>query len=372
MDQKGVIRQEHFETIAEYMLKVKKGEGSIGAMLRTGYVCDPRYRNHEVPPGHPESPERIGALLRMMARYSREGLAQVEPREATTGELSANHDRRYIDQVRSTARGPHFVFDPDTHAYGETYETALLSAGGVLSLIEHIMAGKVDNGFAMVRPPGHHAEADRAMGFCFFNNVAIGARYLKSKYELDRILIVDWDVHHGNGTQRSFYADKSVLYLSLHQYPHYPGTGAATEAGVADGLGYTVNIPLPGGCGDEQYAAAYRRIVEPVSRQFDPQFVLVSAGFDAHRRDPLSQMRLTREGFKAMTRSLLAVARDHSKNRIGVVLEGGYDLGALEESVAGVLDELGGRDIGAEPPRAGGAVAALDAVTRVHERFWKI
>jgi acetoin utilization deacetylase AcuC-like enzyme len=372
MGEKDVIHHKLSETIAEYMLKVKEGGGSIDAMLRTGYVCDPRYQNHEVPPGHPERPERIGALLSLMERYSREGLVKIEPRAATIEEISANHDRRYVDQVRATAGKPYFAFDPDTHAYSETYETALLSAGGVLSLTEHIMAGKVDNGFAMVRPPGHHAEADRAMGFCFFNNVAIGARYLRSEHKLDRVLIVDWDVHHGNGTQRSFYADRSVLYVSLHQYPHYPGTGAANEVGVADGLGYTVNIPFNGGCGDEEYAAAFHRIIEPVSRQFDPQFVLVSAGFDTHRRDPLSQMRVTREGFKAMTRSLLAVARDCSQGRLAVVLEGGYDLGALEESVSAVLDELGGEDLGVEIPHGGGAETTLDAVTRVHKRFWKL
>ena len=372
MGEKGAIRHKLTETIAEYMLKVKEGGGSINAVLRTGYVCDPRYRNHEVPPGHPERPERIDALLALMERYSREEIVKIEPRAAAIEEISANHDRRYIDQVCATAGKPLFVFDPDTHAYSESYETALLSAGGLLSLIEHIMAGKVDNGFAMVRPPGHHAEADQAMGFCFFNNVAIGARYLRSKYELDRILIVDWDVHHGNGTQRSFYADNSVLYVSLHQYPHYPGTGAVNDIGVADGMGYTVNIPFPGGCGDGEYAAAFRRIVEPISRQFAPQFVLISAGFDAHRRDPLSQMRLTQEGFEAMTRSLLAVARDHSQGRLAAVLEGGYDLDALEESVAGVLDELGGKDLGVELPQGGGAENVLDAVTRVHRRFWRL
>jgi acetoin utilization deacetylase AcuC-like enzyme len=341
-------------------------------MLRTGYVCDPRYQNHEVPPGHPERPERIEALLDLMRRYSRDGLVKVEPRPATVDEISSNHDRNYVQEVRATAGEACVFFDGDTQAYSESYETALLAAGGVLELADQIMAGKVDNGFAMIRPPGHHAEADRAMGFCFFNNVAIGARYVISKHGLDRVLIVDWDVHHGNGTQRSFYADKSVLYVSLHQYPHYPGSGAANEVGAADGLGYTVNIPFPGGYGDEEYAAAFHWIIVPIARQFAPQFVFVSAGFDGHVRDPLSQMRLTKDGFAAMTRSLLSVARDHAAGRCAVVLEGGYDLDALKESVASVLDELGGLRLDQGLARGGGAGTVLDAVTRVQKRFWKV
>lgn len=341
-------------------------------MLRTGYVCDPRYQNHDVPPGHPEGPERISALLELMRRYARGGLVKAEPRAATIEDVSSNHSRRYVEEVRATAGEACVFFDGDTQAYSESYETALLAAGGVLELIDHIMTGKIDNGFAMVRPPGHHAEADRAMGFCFFNNVAIGARYLISKYALDRVLIVDWDVHHGNGTQRSFYEDKTVLYVSLHQYPHYPGSGAASDTGVAAGLGYTVNIPLPGGYGDTEYAAAFRRVVLPIARQFAPQFVLISAGFDGHRFDPLSQMRLTKDGFAAMTRSLLGVARDHAGGRCAVVLEGGYALDALQESVATVLDELGGERLEEEPPHGGGAESILDEVTRVHERFWKL
>ncbi len=344
----------------------------MGDMLRTGYVCDSRYENHEVPPGHPERPERVGALLDLMRRYSRSGLAKVEPRAATIDEVSSNHDRRYVEDVRATAGEPYVVFDGDTQAYSESYETTLLAAGGVIELVDHIMAGKIDNGFAMVRPPGHHAEADRAMGFCFFNNVAIGARYLMSKHGLDRVLIVDWDVHHGNGTQRSFYADPRVLYVSLHQYPHYPGTGATNEVGAAGGAGYTVNIPFPGGYGDEEYAAAFRRIIVPVGRQFAPQFVLISAGFDGHLRDPLSQMRLTKDGFAAMTRSLLSVARDHAAGRCAAVLEGGYDLGALQEAVASVLDELGGERLDEELPQGSGAEAILDAVTRAQRRFWEL
>jgi acetoin utilization deacetylase AcuC-like enzyme len=307
-----------------------------------------------------------------MRRHKRDALVKIEPRAATIEEICAVHDRRYVDQVRATAGKSHTYFDADTQATSRSYETALLSAGGLLELIDQMISGKLDNGFAMVRPPGHHAEADRAMGFCFFNNVAVAARHLQSAHRLERVLIVDWDVHHGNGTQRSFYADRSVLYVSLHQYPHYPGTGAANEAGVADGLGYTVNLPLPGGCGDAEYAAAFHRVIEPVARQFEPQFVLVSAGFDAHHSDPLAQMRMTETGFAMMTRILLAVARDHAGGRFAAALEGGYDLGALASSVASVLDELGGENLDALTPEGSGADATIQAVIRVHKRFWKL
>lgn len=340
-------------------------------MMRTGIVLDPRYQDHAVPPGHPERPERIGALLDLVAGYSRDGLARIAPRPATVDEIALNHDRRYIEEVAATAGEDGYVFDWDTQAFSESYATALLAAGGVLELVDHIMAGKADNGFAMVRPPGHHAEADRAMGFCFFNNVAVAARYAMSRHGLERVLILDWDVHHGNGTQRSFYADSGVLYVSLHQYPHYPGSGAVSEVGVAGGLGFTVNVPFPGGYGDAEYAAAFSRVIAPVAHQFAPELVLVSAGFDAHRLDPLSQMTLSGDGYRAMTRSLLRIARDHAQGRCALVLEGGYNLEVLKEAVKTALDELGGEKLDEEPPAGKGADAVIDAVIRAQKRFWK-
>ena len=344
---------------------------SIQSILRTGYVVDPRYRDHEVPPGHPERPERLSALLDLMNGYSREGLVKVEPRSATVDEILSNHSPGYVEQVRASALGPHVAFGLDTHAFSHSWETALLAAGGLLELLDRIVAGDIDNGFAMVRPPGHHAETDRAMGFCFFNNVAIGARYLRARHGLERILIMDWDVHHGNGTQRSFFADGAVLYVSIHQYPHYPGTGAADEVGIEGGAGYTVNLPFPGGYGDDEYLEAFRQIVEPISRQFDPDFVLISAGFDAHRLDPLSQMQLTTSGFASMTRSLVSIARDHAGGRCAAVLEGGYYLKALTESVARVLDEFGGEGANSGS-HAGGAAVGFDSVRQAHEKFWTL
>ncbi|UCG53467.1 MAG: histone deacetylase [Candidatus Latescibacterota bacterium] len=341
-------------------------------MLKTGYVLDKRYQNHINPPGHPERSERIAALLDLMKNYKREGLVRVEPRPATVDELESTHDRQHIDRVAATAEKEHFVFDLDTHASSRSYETALLSTGGLLALIDSVMKGDIDNGFALVRPPGHHAERDRAMGFCLFNNVAVAARYLKNQYDLSRILIMDWDVHHGNGTQNSFYDDDSVLYVSTHEYPHYPGTGALDELGTKKGLGYTVNLPFPPGYGDEEYIEAFHRIVEPVARQFDPDFVLISAGFDGHELDPLSQIRLTTKGFSAMTGSLLSVARDHAGGRMAAVIEGGYHLDAMTESVACVLDRLGEQGRDEEPVGRGETCFAVSAVRNIQQQFWKL
>jgi acetoin utilization deacetylase AcuC-like enzyme len=341
-------------------------------MLKTGIVLDSRYEDHEVTHAHPERPERIGALLEMIDVYDREGLVRIEPRRATPDQLALVHDPAYIDHVRATSGEPHVAFDPDTHAFSRTYETALLAAGGLLELVDNIVDGAVDNGFAMVRPPGHHAEAARAMGFCFFNNVAIAARHLQTARDLDRILIMDWDVHHGNGTERSFYRDPSVLYVSTHQYPHYPGTGAADDVGDEDGEGFTVNLPLRGGFGDDEYAACFGRIVEPVCRDFDPDFVLISAGFDCHVFDPLSQMRLTDEGFARMAGSLLSIARNCSGGKCAAVLEGGYDLSALKESVSRVLDVFGGNEPAAAPGGPGASKSLIDAIAGVQKRYWPV
>ncbi len=341
-------------------------------MLKTGIVLDPRYQDHEVTHAHPECPERIGALVDMMRFYRRDGLVRIEPRRATIEQLALIHDPAYIDHVRATSGEPHIAFDPDTHAFAMTYVTALLAAGGFLELLDKIMCRDVDNGFAMVRPPGHHAEAERAMGFCFFNNVAIGARYLQREYNLERILIMDWDVHHGNGTERSFYSDKSVLYVSAHQSPHYPGTGAVEDVGKGDGKGYTVNIPLRGGFGDEEYMDCFREIVEPVCRSFDPDFVLISAGFDCHVLDPLSSMRVTAAGFADMADSLLGIASECADGRCAAVLEGGYDLTALKESVAAVLDSFAGGERRVDAAIESQAAATVDAIKRVQSLYWSL
>jgi acetoin utilization deacetylase AcuC-like enzyme len=341
-------------------------------MLKTAYVIDERYEAHRAAAGHPERPERIRVLRETLEVYHRDGLIRIEPRLATEEELLTNHAQSLVDEIRATADSAYHVFDADTQACAATYETALLSTGGMLALLDAIMEKRADNGFAIVRPPGHHAEADRVMGFCFFNNVAIGARYLREKHGIGRILIMDWDVHHGNGTQRSFYASRDVLYVSTHQYPFYPGTGALTDIGVADGMGYTVNLPFPAGFGDAEYADAFERIIEPIARQFEPEFVLISAGFDCDGRDPLGGMNVTAAGFARMAQGLLAVARAHASGRCAAVLEGGYSLEALAEGVTRVIDEMG-RESDPEPRNEKTAAGALLAkISGVQKRFWRL
>jgi acetoin utilization deacetylase AcuC-like enzyme len=311
-------------------------------MRQTALLVDPRYAEHRNPAGHPERSERIEALLSLAEDPGRDGIVPVAARPATRDEILAVHTAAHFDRVAATAGVERTVFDADTSASPRTFETALLACGGLLAVVDAVMAGSADNGCALVRPPGHHAESGRIMGFCFFNNVAVGAAHLRRHHGLERILIVDWDVHHGNGTQEIFWEDPDVLYVSLHEYPCYPGGGASHETGAGAGAGATVNVPLPAGCGDAEFVQAFDRLVEPAARRFDPDFVLVSAGFDAHGRDPLASMSMTEEGYVTLTRRLMAVARDTCDGRLAAVLEGGYDLVALEASVRAVLGEMGG------------------------------
>jgi acetoin utilization deacetylase AcuC-like enzyme len=310
-------------------------------MLKTALVTDRHYLDHFPGRGHPERPERVKVLLDMAEGLRRDGLERIAPRAATVAEIELCHDPHYVALMRQTAQREAYDFDPDTHASRATYETSLLATGGILTAVETVLGGEADNGFAIVRPPGHHALPDHAMGFCFFNNVAVAARYLTDIKGLERVMILDWDVHHGNGTQDIFYATSRVLYCSLHQFPHYPGTGSIREIGVGEGRGYTVNLPMPATFGDAEYLSAFDRVILPIGLQFKPQFILVSAGFDCHFRDPLADMRVTEAGFAAMARRLKRLAAECCQGRIALVLEGGYDLQALASSVHDVIDELG-------------------------------
>jgi acetoin utilization deacetylase AcuC-like enzyme len=340
-------------------------------MAQTGVVIDPCYLEHDTGAGHPERPERIAVLLPLVA--AAQHVVRVPTRAASGDELALVHDAAYIDEVAATQARSRFAFDADTPTSPRSYATATRAAGGLLALLDAVMRQQVENGFAFVRPPGHHAERDRAMGFCLFNNVAVGAEYLRRRYGLQRVLIVDWDLHHGNGTQHIFENDPGVLYISTHQYPYYPGTGAIDEVGRHDGEGYTVNLAFPAGCGDAEYADAFTRIIVPICHQYEPEFVLISAGFDAHVRDPLGGMQLTEVGFRDMTRALLAVARAHASGRCAAVLEGGYDLTAICSSAGEVLEELQGatesRPAAALPSRAS---AVIERVRSVHDRYWKL
>jgi len=311
-------------------------------MGKTGLVYDPRYLEHDMGMGHPESPNRLLAIMRQLEEGGTAArLMRIEPRMAEEEWITQVHTPAYVAALRKHAPTSGRVsLDADTSMSPGSLTAAYLAAGGALAAVDAIMNRQVEHVFCAVRPPGHHAEASRAMGFCLFNNVAIAARYIQKKYGLTRVLIVDWDVHHGNGTQHSFEGDPSVLFFSTHQYPHYPGTGRATERGHGAGEGFTINVPMEAGEGDEGYHAVFLKSLVPAADAFQPEFVIISAGFDAHRDDPLAGMGLTEDGYADLTRIVAGIANRHAGNRILSSLEGGYNLTALAASVDAHLTEL--------------------------------
>ncbi len=302
-------------------------------------VEDPRYQEHRSPAGHPERPERLLAVHQAVLGLG-DALGRLDSRAASDDELLLVHPPAHLAVIEAAVKAAPGHLDPDTYVSPRSLEVARLAAGSTVDLARSVARGEVPSGLAAVRPPGHHAEADRAMGFCLFNNVAIAARALQAEEGVERVLVLDWDVHHGNGTQHLFEADPSVLYVSTHQYPYYPGTGAFGEAGIGDGLGTTFNVPMPAGCGDAEYLGVMRRLVVPAARWFRPDVILVSCGFDAHESDPLASMQLTGEGFRGMARIVRATADEVCGGRLALVLEGGYAARGLEEGTRAVLDVL--------------------------------
>ena len=309
-------------------------------MTRTGIVKDERYLDHDMGPFHPESPRRLQAIYGMLAESDMAGNFKEVPVRRADRELLLVHSSEYVDMLAETEGKDRSYLDPDTSTSPGSYEAALLAAGGLCEAIALVSRGELDNAFALVRPPGHHAESSRAMGFCLFNNVAVGARYAQETLNMDRILIVDWDLHHGNGTQHSFEEDPSILYFSTHQYPYYPGSGAFGEVGINGGEGFTVNVPLSVGHGDGEYVEIFEKILKPIATEFDPDLILVSAGFDIYFEDPLGGMRVTPKGFAGMTRSLMDMADGSSGGRIVITLEGGYHVEGQRDSVKEVLREM--------------------------------
>jgi acetoin utilization deacetylase AcuC-like enzyme len=340
-------------------------------MARTAVVVDKDYLKHDPGESHPERPERIQVLLELAEKLDREKFYILPPRSATRAELELCHSPEHINLLESTSKANHYALDGDTVTSRDSFSVGVLAVGGFLRLLDSIAAGETNNGFALVRPPGHHALHDRAMGFCLFNTIAIGAQHLKRAYGAKKILIMDWDVHHGNGTQAAFYEDPSVLFISTHQYPFYPGTGALNEVGRKAGEGYTVNVPLPAGCADAEYLQVFQNIVIPAAEKFAPEWILVSAGFDPHRRDPLAGMGVTEEGFAFMARMLLRLAEQYAGKRIAFLLEGGYDLAALRNSVAGVLEAMQQKkdDADFSPPAHSELDPLLRRIHQVHEKY---
>jgi len=308
---------------------------------KTGIVKDKRYLLHSAGFSHPESPERLAGIYEMLDNPAMSWkFTQIEAREATHDEIATVHSPSYVDFIASTAGKDCVMLDADTITSPETYSIAKLAVGGVCNAIDHVIDGSVDNAFAFVRPPGHHAGRDTAAGFCIFNNVAIGAMHAILKHRLKRVMIVDWDLHHGNGTQSIFYREPRVLYFSTHQYPHYPGTGSLQEIGQGKGEGYTINVPMRAGATDASYVNIFRKILEPVALEYQPELLLLSAGFDAYFKDPLGGMRITPDGFAALTRILLNIADVCCRGRLVAVLEGGYHVAGLAKSAKSVLEEM--------------------------------
>ena len=308
---------------------------------KTGIVKHSDYLQHSAGSGHPESPERLASVYEMLDNPNMSWkYVDIKPRLATHNEIAYVHTLPYIERIAQTAGKSCVILDPDTSTCAETYEIAKLAVGGVLNAIDTVMTKEVDNAFAFIRPPGHHAGAGNSAGFCIFNNVAIGAMHAMKKHGLKKILIADWDLHHGNGTQKIFYSDRRVLFFSTHQYPYYPGTGGLHEIGEGQALGYTINVPLKRGAVSGTFVSAFRKILEPVALAFEPELILVSAGFDTYYQDPLGGMRVTPEGFAAMARVLLNIADKCCSGRVVALLEGGYHVAGLTRSVKAVLEEM--------------------------------
>ena len=339
-------------------------------------IKDERYLEHDAGAGHPESPNRLRVIHDLVGKEFG-GLPAIAPRLASEDELALVHDPSYIRKVAETEGKAHSRLDPDTGLSAKSYEVARLAAGGLLNGVDALFQTPnsqlpaPDSVFAFVRPPGHHAERNRAMGFCLFNNVAIAAVYAREKYGLQRILIVDWDLHHGNGTQHAFYDDPGVLYFSSHQYPYYPGSGGFNEVGSGKGEGFNVNAPFPTGFGDAEYLAVYERILKPIALEYKPDLVLISAGFDPYVKDPLGGMKVTEDGFGALASLIRDIAEQTCGGKVLLALEGGYNPEGLREGVRAVLNVF----MKSHKPTAASAAPAanrvIQSVISHQKKYWK-
>jgi acetoin utilization deacetylase AcuC-like enzyme len=337
-------------------------------MSRPVYLSHPASLEHDTG-SHPERAARIVAIERELARHDWLGMDRVEAPRVATETLTAVHPARYVHEIEELCKSAPLAraIDSDTIVVEASYEAALRAAGGAVRLVDMLLSGEAPTGLSALRPPGHHAEPSRAMGFCLFDNVAVAARHALEAHGLERVLVLDWDVHHGNGTNAAFHASPNVLFVSLHEWPLYPGTGPASDVGSGAGTGYTVNLPVAAGAGDALYASLLEHVVVPLAHAYAPQLLLISAGFDAHRDDPLADLELTEAGFAALTGTLRRLAAE-LEVPVGAVLEGGYDLRALAASTAAMLRVL----TAADPPPAADVPLlqpARDAAARLAEHW---
>ncbi len=340
--------------------------------MTTAYCYDPLYLEHNLP-GHPENRARLERVMRTLADAGLLArMTLVPPRPVDLDLLTRVHRKPYIEDLKHFAETGGGYIDADTYVAPRSYDAALLAAGGAVELVRAVVAGRARNGIALVRPPGHHATYDSGMGFCLLNNVAVAARAALTEAGLARVLIVDWDVHHGNGTQDIFYGSSQVLFFSTHQYPYYPGSGDVREVGAGAGKGYTVNVPLPAGAGDAGFARVYGEVLIPLAERFQPELILVSAGYDAHWDDPLAGLRLSLGGYWALAQIVVALADRLCGGRLVVTLEGGYNLDVLSRGVADTCrallgDAIPGPDpLGASPWPEKSVEGVLRAVREIH------
>ncbi|HSQ77601.1 MAG TPA: histone deacetylase [Nitrospirota bacterium] len=345
-------------------------------MSSLAIIKDDRYLEHNPGLGHPESPDRLKVIHALLdTEFS--ALPVITPRLATESELALIHDPFYIQTVAKTEGRVHSQLDPDTGLSARSYEIARLAAGGLLQAVDSLLTpnsalSTPNSIFAFVRPPGHHAEPGRAMGFCLFNNIAIAAEYARQKFGLQRILIADWDLHHGNGTQHAFYEDPGVLYFSSHQFPYYPGSGSFSETGSGPGEGFTVNAPFPPGFGDAEYRHVYDAVLKPIALEYRPELVLASAGFDPYRDDPLGSMKVSAEGFGALAAIIQNIGDKTCGGKVLLALEGGYNPQGLRDGVRSVLNTL----LGQASPYAGGGPApaaeqVIEKIISIQKKYWK-
>lgn len=320
--------------------------------------------------GHPERPDRLEALARDLVHEPPAGTVVAAPAPATGEQLSRVHEDDYVQRVLEL-HGKQVQLDADTSLSERSVDAALLAAGAGVDAVTAVMSGAHDNAVALVRPPGHHAEAGRGMGFCVFNNVAIAAAHAVEALGCERVLVIDWDVHHGNGTQHTFESRRDVTFFSTHRYPFYPGTGAAREVGHGAGEGYTVNVPLPPNRTDGDYGLVFRDVLGPIAEQLDPDLVLVSAGFDAHLRDPLGGMQVSGDGFARLCADVHDLAERCSDSRLVLMLEGGYDLEALRESMRGCVEVLTGSTAPAREEASEVGERIVESVWQVQRAYWK-
>lgn len=337
---------------------------------RTGIVYHPDYLKH-VTGYHPERKERLLSIISYLKETGMiENLELIEPRFASLEEIRYIHSKEYIETARKYSQ-LEMKLDSDTVLCKDSYDVALLAAGGAITAVDSVL-DKFKSSFALVRPPGHHAMPGRGMGFCIFNNIAIAARHAQKRGK-KRVLIVDWDVHHGNGTQDAFYDDPSVLYFSTHEYPHYPGTGWLDQTGTGKGEGYNINVPLPAGTDDSGFIAAFEEILVPAAREFHPDIVLISAGQDACNDDGLADMKMSVNGFSVLASIVVSIARESCGGKVAAVLEGGYDLDLLAHSVAEILDVFMGNEAEKKTQEISPQVRArLDEVKKIQQKYWHL